>query len=331
MTNTPLRPLTKMNGSSATPTAAALARPTVVPTGAARPAANVKLPGKPGPSELPLPTLPSAAATRMTAFIFGYSGSGKTFLLRSIMEAPEMLPCLYLVCDASQASVADLFDNVNIVPVKISTFEELVTMYTYLQTSRRFKTVFVDGLTELYRSIFMSIVRKRTGQAGKPLFDISRNDYGDARVQFLEFVASYTLELTHLNVFMTALAADIQDEATSTVSTEPNVSGKLSYEVPGYFDVSGYLKRVVPTSAEKRQAAQAGLPEPTSKRVLLVDQTSQVTHARNRGGKLGQQVVEPTMLKLLRAYVPASVPNETDAEELVLSTSDLSTPVETEA
>lgn len=263
-------------------------------------------------SFFPFETLEPKVVGRITAFIYGAPGSGKTFLLRSVVDEPRMLPALLLVCDQGQASIIDLVDNKKLFAMPISetptksTLTQLEEVVNWLgDNPSKFKTLLVDNVTELHRNFLMAQAKGRVTAASstKSIYEVTQNDYGVARNQFLVLISAITLKLPALNVVVTALASMKTDDVTGTTYVMPHINGKLADEVPGYFDVVGFLSRKGPTAMERRAAAAAGTVT-KDLMMLQVAQTSTVIQARNRGNKLGSEpLINPTLSQIYRAYV----------------------------
>lgn len=242
---------------------------------------------------------------RVTGFIYGPSGSGKTFMVRSAVEDPDMFPILVCSCDSGELTLRDLIDDDKLVVTQTG-LEELSNVFNYLHSRQnRFKTVVIDNLTELHRRALMARGDQRVAEGkAKTVGEFTMQDYGIARTQILAVVSNFALQLTGMNVFFTALSTTVTDELSGAVSYEPDIAGRLSGEVPGYCDVVGYLTVDTPSAAEVRKAEREGRTLPIE-RVLITNATRQVPIARNRGGKLGDKVQNPT-LPLLRSMLLAS-------------------------
>lgn len=235
---------------------------------------------------------------RVSAFIYGFPGSGKTYLSRTLMDHPHLMPALICVCDAGELTIKDLADEENFVVVRAD-LAVLSDVFNFLASTRsQFRSVFIDNITELHRSAL--IERARITSANKPRteHEYTQNDYGIARNQILSVTSAFALKLPNTSVFVTSLAHSLTDETTGSVTIEPALAGKLTGEVPGYFDVVGYLSVETPKPMQLRQATKEGKPAPEAQRVLTVSASSKIPIARNRGGLLGVAVEDPNLAKI---------------------------------
>jgi hypothetical protein len=276
-TKTPIKPAQPV----ATPT-----RPAV----ASRPVATPQ-------NRFPFKTTPQGAkTTRFTAFIYGFSGTGKTYIARTVLDDPALYPALVCICDRGGLSLQDVVDDERLVVTDTRTVKDFNAIFDYLKNKpHNFKTVIIDNLSELQRSgLIEQAKRASENKDTRTGHEFTQQDYGIVRNQILSLVSNFTLELS-LNVILTALASKSTDQITGIESIEPNLAGKLAAEVPGYCDVVGYLSIKPPTMIERK----AGQTEPT--RNLQVVQSTQVATARNRGGRIGTDMVNPTLPKLFHA------------------------------
>lgn len=269
----------------------------------AKPAAAVA-PGRPtaAPSRFPFATIASnTLTTRFTAFIYGFSGSGKTYLARTVLEDIRMYPALVCICDRGDLTLRDIVDDEKLVVTNTRSFGDFNPIFEYLKSRNNvFKTVIVDNLSELHRSgLIDQAKRSSQNKDSRTGHEFTQQDYGVVRNQLLGLVSNFALEL-NINVIFTALASSSVDQITGVTSIEPNLSGKLAHEVPGYCDVVGYLSVKTPTLREQKE----GRVEPV--RTLQVTQSSNVQTARNRGGKLGQEMQNPTLSRIFSAMVGSS-------------------------
>lgn len=235
---------------------------------------------------------------RVTGFIYGASGAGKTFMIRSAVENPDMYPVLVCSCDSGELTLKDLIDNEKLVVAQTG-LDDLSRILSFVSGPKNtFKTIVIDNLTELHRRALMtrSTMRVESGKAAS-IGELTMQDYGIARTQLLSVVSNYALNLKGINVFFTALSHTVVDELSGAVSYEPDLAGRLSGEVPGYCDVVGFLTVKTPSASDLRKAERAGKTL-RSTRVLVTNQTRQVPIARNRGGKLGDEMVNPTLPKI---------------------------------
>jgi|GEM_PF-5270098 len=249
--------------------------------------------------KFPFPTIATNAATRrFTAFIYGFSGSGKTYLARTVLDDPALFPALVCICDRGDLTLKDVIDNEKLVVANTRAIADFNPIFEYLKGRNNvFKTVIIDNLSELHRSgLIDQAKRSSQNKDARTGHEFTQQDYGIVRNQILSVVSNFALEL-NINVIFTALASQNTDQVTGITSIEPNLSGKLAFEVPGYCDVVGYLFEKTPTLRDQKEGRTESV------RMLQVTQSTNVQAARNRGGKLGKEVVNPTLPKIFTMMV----------------------------
>jgi len=253
--------------------------------------------------QLPFKRLTKNTAEMQTisAFIYGFSGAGKTYLARTALENPNTAPILVLMCDNGELTLNDLMDSPDLDVVRITSMGSFNNVFRYLANTKicRYKTVFIDNLTELQRKVLMT----HAADNKQPDGVITQQDYGVTRNLILNLVSKFALNLRHLNVVFTSLAHNLQEEATGYQYVTPDLAGKLAFEVPGYCDIVGFLEVKTP----RRRSKQPNKPH----RILTVSQTTRCPTARNRGGFLPDEVIEPTIPLLLGFRTPSAQSKET--------------------
>lgn len=248
-----------------------------------------------------------APITRFTAFIYGFAGSGKTYLARSMINTP-MAPILLCSCDEGYLTLKGVVGSQLVVAPtnKMADFNDIVD---YLSKGRHpFKTVFIDNISELYRTALNDRAAANSrDKVGRNAFSLTQQDYGEARNQLLDLVSSFNLGLRSMNVIITALANRAQGQDSSTV--EISLAGKVAYEVPAYSDIVGYLYKERHPTKLVREWTAAGKPIPPERRVLQIDSSSDVPTARNRGGFFKEDIMNPNLYEIYKTITEAPKPS----------------------
>lgn len=234
---------------------------------------------------------------RVSALIYGFPGAGKTYLARSIAADPKLLPAIIVVCDSGELTLKDLVNETDFIVVR-GDLSSLSHVFNFLNSAKGtdIKTIFIDNLTELHRTAMQERAKiSSQNKENRSEHEYTQNDYGVARNQILSVVGSFATKLPNHNVFATALAYNNQNELTNQTTIEVDLAGKLGVEVPGYFDLVGYLGVDTPKPSVIRAAEKAGKPAPQSQRVLIPYQTRQIPIARNRGGVFTEPIYDPNL------------------------------------
>lgn len=260
-----------------------------------------------------------AALDRVTALIYGLSGSGKTFLLRGLVESSLLYPALILSCDEGHASLVDLVDDEKMLLFSTPRVEDIEKLVDSLLTQTPyFRTIAIDNISILHLNALYKAAEDRVARSGRGTSVVfEQADYGIARTSILTMISGllYQPALANVNIIVTAQAASIVDDATGVRTVDINHPGKVAVELPGYFDIVGYLYNESPSATEIRAAKANNQPPPESRRILQMSQTSTVLVGRNRGNKLGESVTNPNLGKLLPFYrksfaAPAAKPGQ---------------------
>jgi hypothetical protein len=110
----------------------------------------------------------------------------------------------------------------------------------------------------------------------------SQRAWGKSGERMRRIITAYRDLPVHL--IATCLVGVEYDEANGTTNFHPQLPGKLRGDVPGYFDVVGYLK-----AEEKRVGTES-----TIVRTLQVAKTRRVV-AKDRTDVLGQVIEDPNI------------------------------------
>ena len=234
--------------------------------------------------------------------VYGMTGVGKTHLLGSAQDCPTTSPTLILNIDGGLLTLADQ----KIAVVNVANFKELQEVYDFLRNENtKYKSVAMDTLTEEQRVISMGSI---TGEVDDDLSftDLgkstppTRQDWLKSSHQMRKLIRAFRDLSYHsdptkrLHVFMTA--AQKVDETMQRGA--PALPGALALEAGGYVDVLGHL-------VMRKRLSEDGTKETTHRFLYAHEHTDDdgVTYlGKNRLGRLGRGVWDPTVAKLIELW-----------------------------
>lgn len=219
--------------------------------------------------------------------IYGEPGVGKTSLAASAQDSDETKPIL--VCDV-EGGVTTIRKrpDVDVKPVRSIADIEKVHNEIF-KDPNYYRTVIIDSLSELQKLDMRTVMKIELDKSPNPdRVDIdvpTQKAWGKSGERIRRIVRAFR-DLP-CNTIMTALVAtefetDEKGKDTSSVKLYfPMFPGKLRGEIPGYFDVVGFMQA---------DADRAG----NIKRTLQVAKTKKVV-AKDRTSALGLIINDPTV------------------------------------
>jgi hypothetical protein len=193
-----------------------------------------------------------ATRSNINLLIYGKPGAGKTFLASTADYVPEMRPVLYLNVEGGDMTLRHSAPEIRKIPEEGSlTWPQLQTIYDLLARQcyngpepGEFvpRTVILDTLTECQKmnmsQIMAELMMDQPEKGWDP--DIPQiKQWGKNIEQIRKWVRKYR-DLP-LNVIMTCHEQIDKDNMTGQQLHKPQLSGKLSNEVAGFFDIVAYL------------------------------------------------------------------------------------------
>lgn len=178
--------------------------------------------------------------------VYGEPGAGKTHFIGTAMDNPVTRPLLLLDCNGGPMTLRKRHD----VDVKeIDSPDRAAEYYEMLlhENDGYYKTVAIDGLTDLQKLDMNDIMWKLTRAPGAPRPDLDPDipgipQWGKTGEHMRKLVRWYR-DLP-MNVIMTAHVLREQDEA-GAVKFYPSLPGKMKTEVSGFMDIVAYLHTTV--------------------------------------------------------------------------------------
>jgi len=195
----------------------------------------------------------------------GAGGSGKTFLIGTAVDDPEVCGKLLIVdINGGMRTVADRPD---ITVYQPRTWNDLTgDLYDFLKQSKHdFGTVAIDVASEAYKlacDVAIGMGMRARGD------QISLEGYGVANTMFLKMIREYRMLATDrgMHVIFTTHTTEAKDEDQGMIKVRANLTPGTLASVIGAVDVVGYLEaresgeRRLYLQGTERYQAKARLP-----------------------------------------------------------------------
>ena len=181
-----------------------------------------------------IPRKPEESAF-LKALIHSPAGHGKTHLLGTAQEDERTYPMAFLNFEAGESSLAGL--DIDVFDIK--TWADYNEVYAQLSAKGNggYKSVGVDSITETQVAGLLEILAS-DGKRADP-DQLAQQDWGIILVKMRRFVRHF-VKMLPMHVLMTALSKDDTIARVGQVKV-PAVQGGFAAELPGIFDVVGYL------------------------------------------------------------------------------------------
>ncbi|MDI6840469.1 MAG: ATP-binding protein [bacterium] len=186
----------------------------------------------------------------------------------------------------------EYYKKLDIKTFKPDSIKELQEIFWYLKSGEHDRqTVILDSLSEIQRMSMDEI-----------LADPKRDDKYDRDTPILQDYGKNTQQLRRLvrafrdlpmNVVFTCLAGESKDETDGSVKIGPSLTPKLASDVMGYVDVVGYM---FVSNDKGKEGVRKLLTQPKGKYL-----------AKDRSGKLGIGMLEPTMFEVFNKITDGQV------------------------
>lgn len=232
--------------------------------------------------------------------VYSPPGHGKTTLLGTAAGDPRLSPMLLIEFEGGTRSIRSKVKKISIDQlgkekpkidvihtVEIRTWGDFDLVYDFLLTDGNpYRSIGLDSLSEMnYLNMQTVLIDAGTQDKNRDLDVPEQRDYLRSASQMRRLVR-YFRDLP-MHVFMTSGAQQGQDPRTKTSMMMMSLTGKLVFEIPGLFDVVGYL-------------AMVDQDDGATERWLFTQPTGRFdAKDRTEGGKLGEYIVNPTLPKIL--------------------------------
>lgn len=243
--------------------------------------------------------------------VYGEPGEGKTPLLGTVIDVPEMMPALLIDCDSGTLSIQDKeeLNTIHLAPFALELSEEKktpISPWTALEDVYRwillgdhsYRTIMLDGGTDLQRYCELECIAYGIAHKGADkshdeelaeLADYRRIQERMKRM-YIRFRDIRTREGRRINLLATAHEAKIKDDLSGAMMIQPMFLGRGSPLITSVFDIVGRL-----STSKNAQGVDA-------KRLVFAVESK--ARGRSRVKSLGQVMENPTMSKIADKIFP---------------------------
>lgn len=236
--------------------------------------------------------------------LYGQPGSTKTRTAGSAALDERTSRVLWLDIGGNPLSIRDYAQQPDI--LEIEKLTDLNPVYNWLNGGQKpeapivkqydlqppYKTVVVDGVTDLQRFSFAAVTGNTAAGPGDHGSRIEQQHYGSVLAQ-MTTMARLFFKLP-MHVIITALERDTVDRATDTVIYRPLLLGQSATEVAGYAYAVIRLMHVSRLGAKQKREGEVNT-DTTS--IALFKPTANMV-AKDQYGTLGESMTDPTITKI---------------------------------
>lgn len=168
--------------------------------------------------------------------VYGPSGAGKTVLVASAADVPDLCPILF--CDSDMGTMSISNREFDVVAVK--DIKDLENVNKYIRAHPgEYKTVIIDGLTAAYNQMIRQRLAAPDRTSNEDPYVPSQRDWmhGTFRLRLV----LQMFKTVPANFLATAMVDNRTNEYSGAQMTRPGLSNKLAQEVGAEFDIVGYL------------------------------------------------------------------------------------------
>lgn len=231
---------------------------------------------------------PGTSSRYLKLLVYGRPGVGKTKLLGTAADDPATFPLL-LDVEAGTMTLAG-HHSPDIVPIR--TWSQFNDVYNYLTTeaekAAKYKTIGFDSLTEMRKMQLGEVMRTVAATNASRDVDVpSQHEYTKVSGQIQKLVRYFRALPYHL--VLTALEQESKNEATGEITVKPSLGDAAADAICGYMDVVGRLIVSQEGQGEQRVLTRHLVVQPMGNYV-----------AKDRSGKLGLQVSNPTIPQIIK-------------------------------
>lgn len=237
----------------------------------------------------------------------GRPGSTKTRTAYSAVMDERTAPVLGLDCGGQPRSIAEYQPQPDIIGIeKVADLSRIYkwlvegqkpsdSLVRELQLSPPYKTLIIDGLSEIQRLIVLEASGNASAGPGDRVSPVEIRHYGDILARTLTIAERfYRLQL---HVISTVLEQERQEGENGPVTYRPQVVGQARDQLASYPEVVGRLMHVDKLSTTVK--GQLGKALTSDASAVCFFRPSPRHEAKDQTGKLGDFIVDPTLTKIM--------------------------------
>lgn len=250
-------------------------------------------------------------SSKLKGLVYSDPGVGKTIFAAISQDA------LIINCEAGLMcldKISEYQPQLGFMAVDVSSMQELTDVFHKIKTNDPVladrKLIVIDSLIELSQISMDEILNDSQRDAKYDRLTPNLKDYQKNTNRMRKIVRAFRDLDRH--VIFTCHAMNVKDEETGSINVMPALTPKLSVEVMGYVDLVGYMF----------------VDRTTGQRKMLFQPKGRFS-AKDRSGKLGLGMVEPTAYEVIASINREPIPDyvykakallkNTEAEELETS------------
>jgi hypothetical protein len=259
---------------------------------------------------LSLPIQRPESANKLNILIYGLTGSGKTHMLGTALDSPDMDPMLLIDLEGGTLTLRGREVDI----VRPRNWKEVLEIEQWLRfEDTKYKSVGIDSLTEMQSKLSLGTIKGELDEEGEyrnmdAPSATKIDQWGQTGDQMRKVIRMFKTLASHVDpekrrhVIFTAL------EKEDKGIVMPDMQGALGAKVGGYVDVLGRLG-VTEREVEDEETGEVDL---VTVRYLICDQMigkdGRKYLAKNRGNKLDTVLWEPDLAKIAQVWSPVPEP-----------------------